>query len=232
MPFCRNCGTKMPDNSKFCANCGTAVIKTTTDTNNSIPNNQSVPFQPPTERLLTNDGLCYEYDRGQELDHFYPNTVRSKRYLKTIIYNVILILFLFFIIGVCKWSINDYLDEHPFITDKVEEEIESAEFWVNLCYLVIVILFVELAYYIIARELHKQNILHLCENGIYGKTTFFLVLKKFDLPYSKIDTATPYSRKGIFRDEFLIIHTRTLDLNINTGSVCNAVEEINKKLIK
>lgn len=26
MPFCRNCGAKLPDNAKFCNKCGTKVL--------------------------------------------------------------------------------------------------------------------------------------------------------------------------------------------------------------
>lgn len=230
MLFCRNCGVQLPDDSKFCANCGTAVLSMPTNANIHTVNNQTPP--PTSERLLTNDGLCYEYERGKELEHFYCNSKTLKRYTKSIVYNVIIILFLAFIMFVCQLSIDDYLDDNILISNKVEKEIETAEFFINLGKIAIVILFIELIYHIIAKTVHRENVLHLCENGIYGKTVSFLMVKKFDIPYSKIDNVAPYSIKGMFPDEYLIVHMRTTDMKLRIRNIEDAIVEINKRLTK
>lgn len=237
MAFCTNCGNQVHIDAKFCGKCGHSVIGEKTNPNqNTIDNQSNIVNSPVSQPIqLTKDGLCYEYNRGKELEHFYSNSKRAKRYIKTIIYNIILIFIVSFLTVLFEIALVDYIDEledkRIRITDDIEREIEIAEYFFNGCKIVIVILFLELIYHVIARELHKTTRLHLCENGIYGKTTFLLI-NKFDIPYSKIDNVTPHIKKGMFSDEFITIHTRTQDFNISIENVYAAANEIQNRIQK
>ena len=44
--FCPNCGTKLPDDSKFCENCGTALGGVITEEKQPFPEVEVAPEEP------------------------------------------------------------------------------------------------------------------------------------------------------------------------------------------
>lgn len=232
MLFCRNCGVQMPDDSKFCANCGTAVLSTPTNANIHTVNNQTSPPMPTSERLLTNDGLCYEYERGMELEVFYPNQKTERKYKTAIIVQVIWFVFFLFVIIFCSLA-TEYVENQSFLyRQRAKDALEAFEFAEKLSIILIILSFIQLLLFSAARILRNEHILHVCENGIYGKASSFFSIKKFDIPFSKIDNITPDQTKGLISEKCLIIHTRATDLIVYVGHVNTALSAINQQLIR